>query len=427
MVDSVMVGGLGEAAMAAVGISNQIFFIFAVVLFGITSGLSVFIAQFWGSGRIRDVRRTVSLGLLLCTVFGLAFSAVTLAAPDTLMSLFTGDPEVIRLGRQYLSIVAFGYPLSAISMVYAVGLRSVEKPVLPLTASVFSLLLNTSLNYLLIYGKAGLPAMGVTGAGIATVIARIAEIALILLLVYSRRMAVACGPSDFAGLRRDFTLPVLRLTLPVIANESLWVTGVSTFTAVYGRMGTPEIAAYNVVSTLEKLSFVFVMGLGSGCAVIVGKLLGAGNNARAHLYAKWSITAAPLVGIVIGLVMLAVRHPVIGLYHVGDQVRNDAASLILISAVIFPVKALNYTNFLGVLRAGGDTRVALALDTLPLWLIAVPAAAFTGLSLGWPIPAVYAVAFSEELIKSGVGLWRFRSGKWINNLAAAHEPAPAAK
>lgn len=420
MVDNVMVGGLGETAMAAVGIANQIFFIFAVVLFGITSGLSVFIAQFWGSGRTDDVRRSISLGLVLCTAFSLTFTAITLAVPEMLISIFTNDVAVIRLGADYLSVVAFGYPLSAISMVYSVGLRSTEKPVLPLAASVLSLLLNTVLNYLLIYGKYGFPDMGVRGAALATVIARVAEISMIIFMVYRWRMVAACYLKDFLHLHKKFVLSIFRLALPVIANESLWVLGVSVFSAVYGRMGTPELAAYNVVSTLEKLSFVLVMGLGNGCAVIVGKLLGEGDNGKAYLYAKRSIILAPLTGILIGAFMIAVRFPIIALYDVQDIVKSYAASLILISALVFPIKSFNFTNMIGVLRAGGDTRFMLAIDTVPLWLVAVPLSIVTGLYLGWPLPYVYMIIFAEELLKAILGLFRFSSKKWMNNLAVEH-------
>ncbi|MHB8961580.1 MAG: MATE family efflux transporter [Saccharofermentanales bacterium] len=424
MVDNVMVGGLGETAMAAVGIGNQIFFIFAVVLFGITSGLSVFIAQFWGSGRVDDIRRAISLGLILCTAFSLAFTVVTLAAPEMLMSVFTNDTAVIRLGADYLSVVAFGYPLSAISMVYSVGLRSTEKPVLPLAASVLSLMLNTVLNYLLIYGNFGFPDMGVRGAALATVIARIAEIIMIVFMVYRWRMVVDCYLKDFLHLRRKFVLSILRLALPVIANESLWVLGVSVFSAVYGRMGTPELAAYNVVSTLERLSFVLVLGLGNGCAVIVGKILGEGDNPKAYLYAKRSITLAPLTGIVIGILMIAVRNPIIAMYDIQEIVKSYAASLILISALVFPIKSFNFTNMIGVLRAGGDTRFMLAIDTIPLWLAAVPLSIVTGLYLKWPLPYVYLIIFGEELLKAALGLWRFFSRKWMNNLAAEHPHLP---
>ncbi len=416
MVDNVMVGGLGKESLAAVGIANQIFFIFVLVLFGINAGTSVFIAQFWGRESYDDIKKATGMGLIFSFAFGISFMLIAVLIPDKLISIFTTDRAVIDLGVTYLKIVAFGYPLSAISMVYAVSMRATEKVNIPLISSVISLGLNTILNYSLIYGNFGFPALGVSGAAIATVISRTLEIIIIVSIVYYKNMAVACKISDIKKITVKFVLSIFKISVPVLLNESLWVLGTSVFAVVYGRMGTDEIASFNIVQTLDRIAFVAVLGLGNACAVIVGKQIGAGRPDRAFTFAARSNIIAPIVGITIAILTILVRYPVISLYDVPLQVRSYASTMILISALSMPVRALNFTNLMGVMRAGGDAHFILALEAIPLWTVAVPLTIVGGLVLGFPIPLVYLLALSEELIKCILGIYRFLSKKWIRNL-----------
>ena len=419
MVDNVMVGGLGKESLAAVGIANQIFFIFVLVLFGINAGISVFIAQFWGRESYDDIKKATGIGLIFSFTFGIVFMLTALMIPDKLISIFTTDNAVISLGVKYIRIVAFGYPLSAISMVYAVSMRATEKVNIPLISSVISLGLNTFLNYSLIYGNFGFPGLGVSGAAIATVISRTTEIIIIVSIVYSKKMAVACRFSDIKKITTKFVFSIFKISIPVLMNESLWVLGTSVFAVVYGRMGTDEIASFNIVQTLDRIAFVAVLGLGNACAVMVGKQIGAGRPDRAFTFAVRSNLIAPIVGITIAMLTIAVSYPVIGLYDVPAQVKNYASLMILISALSMPVRALNFTNLMGVMRAGGDAHFILALEAIPLWTIAVPLTIIGGLFAGFPIPVVYLLALSEELIKCLLGIYRFLSKKWIRNLAVS--------
>ncbi len=418
MIDSVMVGGLGKESLAAVGISNQIFFIFALVLFGINASLSVFIAQFWGKKAFDDIKQAISLGIIFSFSFSIVFMTCIFLTPQTFIGIFTKDPAVIKLGVDYISIVAIGYPLTAISMVYSVGLRSIEKAVFPLVSSAISLIVNSVLNYLLIYGKLGFPMLGVKGSAIATVIARVLECTLIVGMVYRKNLAVSCRWKDFKNLNRKFVASILKVALPIITNESLWVLGTSAFAVVYGRMGTVEIASYNILQTLDKISFVVSLGLGSACAVLVGKQIGRGRKDIAYVYGARSNIIAPVVGILIGIIMIAVKAPILSLYDVSTAVKDYAGTLIIMSAAMFTIRSINFTNLIGVLRAGGDAHFVLALEAIPLWLISVPLAIYTGLYLHWPLPYVYLISQTEEIIKCIFGIFRFLSKKWIHNLIA---------
>lgn len=419
MVDNVMVGGLGKESLAAVGLSNQIFFIFVLVLFGINAGISVFIAQFWGKGSLEDIKKATGIGLVFSLIFGISFMTMALLIPDRLISIFTTDRAVIELGVSYLKIVAYSYPLSSVSMVYAVSMRATEKVNIPLISAVTSLGLNTFLNYSLIYGNLGFPAMGVRGAAIATLISRITEIIIIVSIVYYNDMAVACRLKDIKNITLRFVLSIFKISVPVLLNESLWVLGTSVFAIVYGRMGTDEIASYNIVQTLDRIAFVAVLGLGNACAVMVGKQIGAGYPRRAFVFAARSNLLAPVAGILIAILTFAARYPVLGLYDVPVQVREYASLMILVSAFSMPLRAFNFTNLMGILRAGGDAHFVLALEAIPLWIVAVPLTIIGGLFAGFSIPVVYLLALSEEMIKCIFGIYRFLSKKWIKNLAVS--------
>ena len=236
---------------------------------------------------------------------------------------------------------------------------------------------------------------------------------------YSKNMAVACRFSDIKKITTKFVFSIFKISIPVLMNESLWVLGTSVFAVVYGRMGTDEIASFNIVQTLDRIAFVAVLGLGNACAVMVGKQIGAGRPDRAFTFAVRSNLIAPIVGITIAMLTIAVSYPVIGLYDVPAQVKNYASLMILISALSMPVRALNFTNLMGVMRAGGDAHFILALEAIPLWTIAVPLTIIGGLFAGFPIPVVYLLALSEELIKCLLGIYRFLSKKWIRNLAVS--------
>lgn len=418
MIDSVMVGGLGKESLAAVGIANQIFFIFALVLFGTNASLSIFISQYWGKKSVGDIKRTIGLGLIFSFFFSIVFMGAVFSVPEVFIGIFTTDKAVIRLGVDYIVIVALGYPLTAISMVYSVGLRSIEKASFPLVSSASSLVVNTVLNYALIYGKFGLPMLGVKGAAIATVIARILECLLIMGMVYRKDISVACRFKDILSLKRKFVFSIIRVAIPIIANESLWVLGTSAFAVVYGRMGTNEIAAFNILQTLDKISFVVTLGLGSACAVLIGKKIGEGQNDKAYIYGARSVIIAPIVGVVIGAILFLTRNTVLSLYDVSPVVKDLAGTIITLSACMMVVKSINFTNLMGVLRAGGDAHFVLVLEAIPLWFISVPLAIYTGLFLHWPLPYVFLVAQAEEIIKGTLGLFRFFTKKWIHNLVS---------
>lgn len=421
LVDSVMVGRLGDTSLAAVGIANTVFFLMIVFMFGIGSDISIFIAQYWGKKDYSGIKMTMAIGISVGIVISVFFMLVTLIFPTQIMEIFTSDAEVIRLGSQFLQIVAFSYPLTAVSNVFYSGLRSVKKAALPLWVSAVSIVANTVLNALLIYGLIGFPKLGVRGSAIATLIARTLEILLILLMVYLFRYPIAVRLYDFKSVHTSFLKEIMRVTAPVMMNEGIWALGISTYTALFAKMGTEYIASYNILQTIDRLAFALTMGMASATAALVGHKIGESEIKQAYKYAARTNILGTFVGVFLGITLFVTGPNIVSLFNVSETVSANAVLLIRCFSIVIPIKTFNLENLLGALRSGGDTRFAFIVDIMPLWFFAIPLAFLGGWKFGWVVPAVYFCTVSDEVIKAIFGLKRFTSKKWINEMKTSSE------
>lgn len=418
MVSVVMIGQLGETELAAVGLAGQIFFLVNLILFGVASGAAMFTAQLWGKGDIPNIRRVLGLSLKLGLLGAGVFWALAIFAPQAALQFYTEDPAVVALGADFLRIFGWSYPFFAVTFAYAFVLRSTGNVRLPMAVTVFALSLNTVLAYGLIFGHFGLPKMGVEGAAWAGLIARVVECLLMLAMVYRRRdYPAAASLGDIFEFDWNFIVRVMKPVLPVIANELLWSMGITTYSAIYARVGTDAIAAINIVGAIDQLAFVAFIGLGNATAILVGNLIGKGDKEEAVRYAGRSLGLQIVAGVVIGLLVYLFADGIFSLYKVSPGVIESARSLLLIMAAAIWLRAANMVMIVGILRAGGDTRFSLALDGMVIWVVGVPLAAFAAFILHWPVELVYLMALTEEVTKFIFSLWRFFSRKWINDLA----------
>lgn len=416
LVDTVMVGQLGEANIAAVALGNQIFFLISLFLFGVSSGSSVFIAQFWGKRDEASIRKVLGLSLIcsICVSF-LAMIAILLI-PEQILSIFSKDPEVIRIGSEYLTTVCFCYIPTSISFCFASTLRSTGQARLPVIASAIALSVNTLLNYILIFGKLGFPVMEAKGAALATVIARLCEMFMILGAVYAMKLPPAASIKELTGFNREFVTHFFRLTVKVILNEVLWSLGVTMYTVAYGRMGTNILAAVNISSAVEKIAFVLFNGIANACAVMVGNKIGEGEEETAFVYAKRLALLGPLLGVVLGLIVFLSSGVLLSIYNVSEEVYRSSVGILSVFGLMMPIKIFNMINIVGILRSGGDATFSLIIDTTGVWFIAVPLVFIGGLVLQLPLLVVYILVNLEEVYKFLLGIKRFLSGKWINNV-----------
>ena len=416
MIDVLMVGQLGETSIAAIGLSNQVFFVFILLLFGLTSGMAIFTAQFWGKQEIEPIRKVLGMSILTASLIGLFFTFAATLIPRTVLGLYTNDMEVIDIGASYLRIVGFSYIPVAIATAYITTLRSIQLVSMTVVATIIALVFKTILGYLLIFGHAGLPALGVQGAAIGTASGWALELILLLIFVYAGKTSLAANPLTFFSFDLSFLGRVLKTTLPAVANEMFWSLGITTYNAIYAHIGTDSIAAINVNATIEEMGFVVFMGLGNACAVMVGNRIGAGKKEEAYETVRRVIILSVLFAWAVGGIVFLVRDTVVGLYDLSPSGEHNVRMLMLMMALVLWVRMFNFSTFIGALRAGGDTRFALLMEVCSIWLIGVPAAYIGAFVLHLPVYYVYLMVTLEELAKAFVSGFRFRSRKWIHDL-----------
>lgn len=416
MLDVLMVGQLGEASIAALGLSNQVFFLLNLMLFGLSSGMAIFTAQYWGMRDLPNIRRVLGICLSISISVATLFMIAAVVFPSKILAIYTSDQEVVRIGSNYLRIAGLSYIPTATTFAFVAILRSTQQVRMPMVVTMIALSFKTVLAYGLIFGKAGLPVLGVQGAAIGTTIARILELSMLLFLIYKYRTPAAARLSELFSFGAEFFKRVLRTAMPAMANEIIWSLGITVYNAVYAHIGTDSIAAVNINGTFENIAFVTFLGIGHSCAIMVGNEIGAGNRKRAQeiggVFLFYGLAGAVLMGMLYKLVTPQLLH----LYNISDISANLARQIIAIYSLSLWVRATNFMLFIGILRAGGDTHFALKVESFTIWFVGVPAALIGGFVLHLPVYGVYAMVLAEEVVKALVVIPRYRSRAWIHDL-----------
>ncbi len=419
MIDVLMVGQLGETSVAALGLANQIFFLLILFLFGVTSGMSIFTAQYWGKGDIENIRKVLGICLAIAIFVATGFTLAATLIPQQLMSFYTEDQEVIRLGSDYLRIVGLSYIMMAIVVSYISVLRSITMVKITVFVSVVALGLKTLLAYLLIFGIGIFPELGVRGAAIGTAVGWTFECVLLMILVYALKTPLAANPFSFFRFTRRFMMSVLKTSMPAAINEVLWSVGITSYNAVYARIGTDAIAAVNINATIEELVFVLFIGLGNACAVMVGNKIGAGGKEIAFEYGRRFAILGVASALLGGAIVFSLRETVISLYQISPSGAESLRGLMLVYSLSIWIKVFNFMLFIGALRAGGDTRYAMFTELFSIWMIGVPCALIGGFVFHLPVYGVYALVLLEEIAKAVIVFRRFLSRNWIHDLVNA--------
>jgi putative MATE family efflux protein len=417
MVGAVMIGQLGAVPVAAVGLANQIFFLLNLMLFGITTGSAMFTAQLWGKRDIAKIRRVLGLALTLGLAAATLFLVVAEFFPRIALGIYSQDPAVIALGSEYLGIIGFSFLLFAVSFCYAIILRSTGDVQTPLIVTFTSLGVNTLLSYILIFGKLGLPAMGVRGAAMAVLASRTLECGLYLWITYRKDSPAAASLGELFSFNLGFARKVLVPVLPVVANEMLWSLGTTAYSVVYARISTDAIAAMNIIFAVDQVAQVLFNALGHACAIMVGNRIGAGDEAQAFRYAARTEAIGMLAAVGVGGLVLASSNSVLSLYNIPPLVIDYARRAFIILGLFLWLRASNMILFIGIFRSGGDTRFAFILDGVIIWVLGVPLTFIGAFVFHLPVYWVYLLAMSEEVSKWLLGVYRFFSRKWIHNLA----------
>lgn len=416
MIDTVMVGKLGETEIAAVGIANQYFLFFNMFLFGLSAGCSVFISQFWGKRDLQNIKRILGIGLGSSMAISLGFMVLGLLVPGKIMALFNNEPRVIQLGVGYLKIVLVSYLFTSITIIYNFSLRSIGITIQPMLISGLALICNAFFNYVFIFGKMGAPALGVAGAALATVIARVVEAIVLAVVVYKGKGALAASFKELSDISLEFVKKSYRTILPVILNDICWGLGTMVYAVVYGRMGTQAVAAVQICNTISNLFMVAIFGMSSAAAVMVGQSIGAGEYELSRDYARRFSILAIVLGVLLGLLLAAVSPWVLNMFNLSMLARYYSQIILYIISVVFFIRIFDIILIVGILRGGGDARQALLIEGFTMWFIGVPLTILGAFVFKLPVYIVYSLALLEEIVKGIIGTMRLKSGRWINNV-----------
>ena len=412
MLDTIMIGRLGSVEIAAVGLGNQIFFILNMILFGITSGGGVFIAQFWGKKDLAGIRKSLGLMTLIAFVVSVIFTITCLLIPNQLIRLYSPDPQVIQVGGTYLRFVCLSYIPTAISFSITLALRSTERVKLPLVCTSISLFTNLIANYLLIF-VAGL---GVKGAAIATIISRIIELVILATWSYSHKYEICGKLKELLGFNRYFIVKFLKIAFPVIINETFWGLGTSVYNAIFAHAGTNAFTAYSITGTISQLTWVFCMGFGNGIGVLIGKRIGEKKIDEAKTYAKRSMWFMPLIGAVVGVFLVPLSKLLPVFFNVDQEIIKTATAILMILIFVYPFNSFCMNWIVGVCRAGGDTVFSAVAEIVVLWCVAIPLGYVAAFVLHLPAPMIYLFFCSESIVKAIIGAIRVLSGKWLHEV-----------
>ena len=418
MVDTMMIGKLGVTEIAAVGLANQYFFFFALILFGINSGAGIFIAQFWGQKDVLNIRRMLGLALITGMSIAMIFTIGGFFMPERILRLFLKNSDVIKLGSDYLRIVCFSYILNTISFAFAFACRCIGKARVPMYVSMIALLSNTFLNYLLIFGNFGFPQMGVKGAAIATVIARAIELILILGIIYNEKGVLAASVHELKDLSINFIKKYLKTATPVILNEGFWALGMVMYSVAYARIGKAELASAQIANTIQGIFLVLSMGIANASGIMIGNKIGAKEEKLGITYAKRFCKIGPVLGLIMGIGLLLASPLILSIFNLSTKAYNDTRGILIVMAIYMAIKVFNTTMIVGILRSGGDTKFALFLEVGTVWLVGVPLAFLGALVWNLPIYYVVAVVSLEEIVKMAIGVPRIISKKWMKNVVS---------
>lgn len=417
LVDTLMVGMLGDIPIASLGMASQWSWLLHLFFYGLSSGAATFISQYWGAKDHKGIRNTYGLLLFLALICSLVMASFAILMPSLVISLFTNDPLVIHTGASYLRIAGFSYFALALSQVFCTVLRSTEQVKLPLLASTISVAANTFLNYGLILGKFGLPEMGVRGAALATVISAWISPILLFAISLKRKNILITPLRELFSFDRSFIKRYMRVSLPALLNEGTWALGTTGYNMILGHVGTIEYAALTMFRSIESMFFAFLIGVCHACGILVGREIGAGNIDASVRYANRFTLFVPIFSCIISALLITSGGFLLRLYDVSSETLRIAQSIMLIYALEMPVRNVSFITICGVFRPGGDTRTGFYYDLFFVWGVALPLTALCGLVLKLDFLMVYTIMLlSEDVGKSILCIRRLRSRKWIMSI-----------
>lgn len=421
MMDTVMLGRADDTGvlLSASSLANQPFFILTITTFGLAGAASVLTAQYWGKGDTKAIRAIFSLAIKAAAIVSFLMGTVVLLFPETIMGLFSNDAPVIAKGVDYLRIIGFAYYTFGISNTIICTLRGIEVVRISVIVNLASLFTNVFLNWVLIFGNLGAPALGIRGAAIATLCARLLEFVITIVYLFFIDKRLQFRLRDLLHFHKTLASDLLRCGTPVVINELAWSLGITVQAAILGHIryavGDP-VAANSIAGIVQQLSTVFIFGIANAAAVMVGMTIGEGKQELAKKQAHTFKYLSFLIGVLACGLILLLKDPFINFYHIPEATKELARQLMVVIAFVTIFVSSSSVLIVGVLRGAGDTTFCLASEMVCLWLIATPLAFVLAHVLHAPVPLVLIGMKMDEPCKTTACLIRMRGDKWLRSL-----------
>ena len=416
LADNVMIGSYSQDALSGVAMVNQIQFLLQMVVMGIGNGIVVLGAQYWGKRQIDPIRRVTTIGLLLAVFISAVMMLLVYFFPQQALSILTDEEVVIAEGTKYMKIFCFSFVLFAITNIFLASLRSVETVKIGFIVTSIALTVNVILNYGLIYGKLGLPEMGVEGAALATLISRIVEFLIVTTYALRFDKKVKWRVAELMHIDGQLFRDYICVGLPLILSNSIWGLAMSAQTAILGRLGSDTIAANTIATTIFQVVTVLMYGCANSSGVIIGKTVGEGDIPRVKAYAKTLQIIYVLIGIATGIVLYTCRDFIISLYSITQETKVLARQFISILSITVIGSSYQMACLTGIVTGGGDTKFVLINDLIHQWLIVIPAAFLSAFVFHAPLWVTFICLKSDQILKCFVAMVKVNRFRWIHVL-----------
>jgi len=408
LADNVMLGSYSEVSMAGSALVSQIQYVLQLLINGLGTGIVMIGSRYWGMRKTEEIRHYIGMGWKFAVLLGALFTIATMAMPDTILSVFTNDAEVLGQGREYLKLMSWTFVLFPVSYCLMWGLRSVETTFVGPVLSTVSLVLNVCLNYVFIFGNFGAPEMGVQGAALATLISRVVEVVVMLAYVFLGDKKLRIRPTDLLRLNFSNVRLYLKAALPVTGTLLTFALGMSAHTAILGHSSTAALAANSIMGIVWQITGVVGLTCGSASAIIIGKAIGEGKEEMINAYSKTLQLLYILIGIVSAGILFALRNFILSNYDLTPETMDLARKMILALCVIVFATCYQYPVSSGIILGGGNSRYSFIVDTIAMWAIALPLAWISAYILKWPPLVTFCILRSDQFIKV------FVNGYWVN-------------
>jgi len=416
LADNLMLGGYSEAALSGVALANQIQFLLQMMVMGVGEGIVVLSSQYWGKKDPASIRKIITAGLWIGLAAALLLGLLLFFFPDTVLGLLTDDEAVIAEGVKYVKIICFTYGLFAVTNILLAALRSVETVKIAFAVSSSTLVIDVCLNYILIYGKLGAPALGVRGAAVATLAARIAECLIVAAYLRFGDRKIRYRFRDVFRTDASMVRKFVRVGLPVLISNTMWGMAMAVQTSILGHLGGPSIAANSIASTVFQIVTVICYGSGSASGVLTGKTIGEGCPEKIRRYAPALQAIYLVIGICTGLLLFFLKDFIVGFYAISQETKALALQFMWVLSVTVVGTSYQVPCLTGLVRGGGDTRFVLYNDTIFMWGVVIPLSLAAAYWLRLPPAAVFACLKCDQILKCFVAVVKVNRGSWIRQL-----------